>query len=343
MSNVRFDETKKKSIILYLLEKIEQGDKSISKSVSEAFEINQNTVHTYITELLDDDIITRVKRGQYQLNKTSSVYYLKRSNGDLNTDTYAYDVCLKPHISSFAENVIDIWAYTFSEMVNNVMDHSEAENMEIIVQQDYLNTTVLIMDDGIGIFKKIKDHFDLASLDEAICELFKGKLTTDSKNHSGEGIFFSSKLMDSFFILSDNKVFTNNKYNNDAIVSIPASNSSGTCVIMSLSNYTHKYSHEIFDLYSNDDGEFSKTRVPLKNIFESSPVSRSQAKRVCNRFDRFKEVVIDFDDITWMGQGFAHQLFVVFKNDHPEIELIPVNMNEVVTKMYNHVTNGIHP
>ena len=56
-----------------------------------------------------------------------------------------------------------------------------------------------------------------------------------------------------------------------------------------------------------------------KEIFDASPVSRSQAKRVCNRLDKFEEVIVDFAEISWMGQGFAHQLFVVFAGSHPEI------------------------
>ena len=46
---------------------------------------------------------------------------------------------------------------------------------------------------------------------------------------------------------------------------------------------------------------------------------------------------MDFDSIEWMGQGFAHQVFVVFHNEHPGITIVPINMNENVTKMYNHV------
>ena len=104
-----------------------------------------------------------------------------------------------------------------------------------------------------------------------------------------------------------------------------------------MSNFTHKNPKEVFDLYANVDGGFVRTKVPLKNIFDTAPVSRSQAKRVCNRLERFKEVIIDFDGVQWMGQGFAHQLFVVFARNHEEIDITPINMNEDVTKMYNHV------
>ncbi len=334
---MRFEQEKKRRIVQYLLEKIEEGHDSLTKCVSEAFQINQTTVHSYVKELLEQNIIRRVRRGSYELVSQSAGYKLRRSRGDLNTDTYAFDLCLKERIAGYGANVQDIWAYAFSEMVNNVMDHSQAEELEIVVKQNYLKTSVIIADNGIGIFRKIKEHFGFSSLDEAICELFKGKLTTDSENHSGEGIFFSSKLMDFFLIVSSEKVFTNNKFDYNTVLNIPSARQQGTCVLMELSNFTQKQAHEIFDLYANVEGGFTKTRVPLKNMFDTSPVSRSQAKRICNRLDHFQEVLLDFEGIDWMGQGFAHQLFVVFAANHPEIVLTPVNMNEAVTKMYQHV------
>lgn len=338
---MKFNEEKKQSIIIYMLEKIEQNDDRISKAVSEAFGVNQNTIHTYINELVDNNIIKRVKRGKYELVKKEYEYELKRSKGELETDTYAYEHCLFEFVKEFGQNVEAIWSYAFSEMINNVMDHSQAENVKIMVEQDYINTHVSILDDGIGIFMKIKEHFGFSTLDEAICELFKGKLTTDVENHSGEGIFFSSKMMDDFFIVSSGKIFTNNKYGNSRIINLAEKNIKGTGVFMSLSNFSHKNPQEVFDLYANIDGGFIKTKIPLKNIFDTSPVSRSQAKRVCNRLEKFREIVIDFDGIQWMGQGFAHQIFVIFSREHPDIQLIPINMNEDVTKMYVHVMDDI--
>ena len=337
--DMKFNEERKQSILLYLLDKIDRQENSISKSVAEVFGVNQNTIHVYINELVDQNIIERIKRGQYKLKKSEYQYSLARGKGDLDTDTFAYDNCLFKHINNLAPNVQAIWSYSFSEMINNVMDHSLAENVQIFIIQDYLKTMAVIADDGIGIFKKIKDYFGFDTLDEAICELFKGKLTTDAENHSGEGIFFSSKMMDDFIIFSSGKVFTNNKYDNSVTADIPILSREGTCVLMSLTNFTNKKPQEVFDLYADVAGGFEKTKIPMKNIFDTSPVSRSQAKRVCNRLEKFSEVILDFEDLQWMGQGFAHQIFVVFAREHPEINLIPINMNEDITKMYQHVIN----
>lgn len=337
---MKFGEEKKQAINLYILEKISGETKSLSKIVADAFGISQNTVHTYLNELINGGIIEKGKRGHYKLVTKEFRYTFKRSQGDLNSDTHAFDVSLNQHVNTLPENIQHIWNYAFSEMVNNVIDHSEAEFMDVIIRKNYLQTRVLIMDNGVGIFEKIKRHFSLASLEEAICELFKGKLTTDAINHSGEGIFFTSKMMDEFWIVSSKKIFTTTKYNNDDVFEA-RDFLHGTGVFMALSNFTHKTAREVFDLYSNDNGAFEKTRIPLKNIFDSVPVSRSQAKRICNRLELFEEVILDFSDISWMGQGFAHQLFVVYQNVHPEMKLLPINMNESVTNMYNHVIHSV--
>lgn len=50
-------------------------------------------------------------------------------------------------------------------------------------------------------------------------------------------------------------------------------------------------------MFSDVDGGFTKTNIPVKNVFETYPVSRSQAKRLCHRFDKFREIELDFDGI----------------------------------------------
>ena len=66
---MRFNEEKKHDIIIYLLEKVAQNDPHVSMSVSDTFSVNQNTVHSYINELVGKNIIYRVKRGRYALVK----------------------------------------------------------------------------------------------------------------------------------------------------------------------------------------------------------------------------------------------------------------------------------
>ena len=89
---------KKKAVILYILEKVEQNADSISKIVSENFDINQNTVHKYINELSDEGIIRRIKRGKYELINNKTEYSLKRNKGDLDSETRALDNYIEKYL-----------------------------------------------------------------------------------------------------------------------------------------------------------------------------------------------------------------------------------------------------
>ncbi|MDE5765334.1 MAG: DUF4325 domain-containing protein [Ruminococcus sp.] len=330
---------KKQEIIIYICDKISNHSRGVTKSTAEAFGISQNTANTYLTKLQDDGIIRKLKRDSFELVKQTHDFVLYREKGQLDDDMYAYENFIFQFIKSLPEHIISIWEYAVSEMCNNVMDHSEAESLLVSVEQDYLNTRIFLVDDGVGIFEKIKNHFSYNSIDDAKYELFKGKLTTDEINHTGEGIFFTSKLMDRFAIYSSGTIFSTNKFDKSEYTNIDL-DMKGTCVLMELSNRTNKVIRDIFEIYSDVDDGFTKTKVPLRQFFDKSPVSRSQAKRVCSRLECFKEVELDFDGLEWMGQGFAHQLFVVFSQNHPDIKLSPINMCDEIIRMYKHVISG---
>ena len=90
-------------------------------------------------------------------------------------------------------------------------------------------------------------------------------------------------------------------------------------------------------MFTNESGSFTKTEIPIKSICEFGyPVSRSQAKRLCNRFEKFSEVILDFAEVDEIGQSFAHEIFVVFQKRHPDIRLVDKNANVDVKKMINH-------
>ena len=62
-------------------------------------------------------------------------------------------------------------------------------------------------------------------------------------------------------------------------------------------------------------------------------MSRSQARRVLTRFERFSEVLLDFHGIEIIGQGFADEIFRVFRREHPEIRVIWGRTTEKVERM----------
>ena len=117
---MKFTEKKKQAVLRYILEKISQQDPRVTKTVSETMDINQNTVHSYITELIEQGVIRRVKRGQYELVRKQYKFCLERSKGDLDSDLYAYQKYLAPIIQDEPKNVQGIWAYAFTEIIRSL-------------------------------------------------------------------------------------------------------------------------------------------------------------------------------------------------------------------------------
>ncbi len=61
--------------------------------------------------------------------------------------------------------------------------------------------------------------------------------------------------------------------------------------------------------------------------------SRSRAKRLLTRFDRFKIVVLDFSGAATIGQAFADEVFRVFRTKHPEVDLVPMRVSSEIKRM----------
>ena len=101
---------------------------------------------------------------------------------------------------------------------------------------------------------------------------------------------------------------------------------------------TERTTKEILDEYTSDDFVFNKTKITVhlaKDYLGHDFVSRSLAKRILMNVEKFKIIVLDFENIDNIGQGFADEVFRVFKNKNPDITIVPVNMNEEIEFMIN--------
>jgi len=277
---------------------------------------------------------TGVGRGvRYQLKPLSIVHHDYPREG-LHEDRVWAEL-FSPALQDLPDNVRDIWHYAVTEMVNNAIDHSDSIMVAVGLHRDALNTAAYVADEGVGIFLKIQKSLNLYDPRAAILELAKGKLTTDPARHTGEGIFFSSKVMDAFDIRSGRLHFMHDEWGEDVLLERPA-DASGTLVLMRLANDSPKKLSEVFDQFAApEEYTFAKTIVPVRlALYEGEKlVSRSQAKRLTLRFERFQTVVLDFAGVEEIGQAFADEVFRVFRNAHPATRLLPVNMTSAVDNM----------
>lgn len=250
-----------------------------------------------------------------------------------------------PVLAGLPANVLEIASYGISEMVNNAVDHSDGAQVVVSVARQPGHIVLAVMDDGIGIFRKIARAMNLADERLALLELGKGKFTTDPARHTGEGVFFTSRIFDGFQILSEALMFTHEDDDEiDWLVDLDQPmgvvewpHDSGTTVIMECDTRTERTVQSVFEQFSSgpDDYSFAKTVVPVRlaRIGNEHLISRSQAKRLMHRVEQFRRVVLDFAGIESIGQAFADEVFRVFANAHPEVEIVPLHAVPGVQQM----------
>jgi hypothetical protein len=225
-------------------------------------------------------------------------------------------------------------------MLNNAIEHSDSKEVGVEVMKSKGVLIFSINDQGIGAFRNIMKKKKLASEIEAIQDLLKGKTTTLPQAHTGEGIFFTSRISDKFILESyEYKLIIDNAIP-DIFVGENKPANQGTKVTFVIALKTKKHLVDIFKKYqtNQDTMAFDKTEVRIRlYTLGTVHVSRSQARRVLSGLEKFKSVILDFGKVPMIGQGFADELFRVYKKSHPEIELKPINMNAAVKFMIDRV------
>ncbi|CAG9230799.1 Histidine kinase [Paraburkholderia tropica] len=322
----------------FILEHVEDHNGDIASLAAEKFGITRQAVNKHLTRLREQGTITMEGTGRaarYKLVPLSQQTFAYEISDALAEDI-AWRLDIHDTISPLPDNVLNIWHHGFTEMFNNAIDHSGGETIAVRVTKTAISTEIIVSDDGVGIFKKIQGELGLLDERHAIFELAKGKLTTDPRNHSGEGIFFASRMFDKFEILSGGLYFSHERDKPEDWLLERSRAHSGTAVFMELNNHTARTTRKVFDEFTeSDDYTFNKTIVPvnLARYGADELTSRSQAKRLLARVELFKHVIFDFDEVDAIGQAFADQIFRVFANEHPEIKLVPINTNAYVKSM----------
>jgi anti-sigma regulatory factor (Ser/Thr protein kinase)/biotin operon repressor len=323
----------------FIIDILADHPRDVVRVTADKFGCSRQAVHKHLQRLIADGAVTD---GGQTRNKTYQLSALVKWNRQYTLASgLAEDAVWRADIvellGKLPENVLGIWHYGFTEMFNNVLDHSGAKGVSISLTKTAAATTINIYDDGVGIFKKIQAALDLVDERHAVLELAKGKFTTDPRNHSGEGIFFASRMFDEF-IISSGEVFFSHQFDEkeDWILQSSSADSGGTLVKMMLHNHTARTTKKVFDKFtSDDDYGFTKTVVPVKlmRYGDDNLVSRSQAKRLLARVDRFKTVVLDFSGVASIGQAFADEVFRVFRSKNPGVEVLSIHTSSEVKRM----------
>jgi anti-sigma regulatory factor (Ser/Thr protein kinase) len=325
----------------YILRSVDEFPDSVARKAAEEFGLSRAAVNRYLRRLIDEGLLVatgKTNARRYDLRDLVDITFQLEGITASSSEDTVWRFRILPHIRDVPKNVVNICHYGFTEMLNNVIDHSVSDDATISFKQTYRRISINIIDSGVGIFEKIQKDFNLPDPRSALLELSKGKLTSDKARHTGEGIFFTSRMFDVFQIISGKLFYTRTRADGDewlmetGDVTDPRP---GTGIHMEISTDAGWTTRKIFAQYEGDHMRFRRTHVPiaLGNYPGEHLVSRSQAKRILARFEEFSEVLLDFQGVEEIGQAFADEIFRVFRNAHPEIKIITIRAEPNVQKM----------
>lgn len=319
-----------------------QGEVSAGEA-ARAAGVTRQAAHYHLRRLVDAGVVRRVGAGRgsryvraVELHRT---YGLAGLREDDVWDEVSGDV---DALGEARPNVAKTMRFAFTEMLNNAIDHSGGTEAEVTVATTP-RFAFRIADDGVGAFRHLASRLGLDDDIAAAFELTKGKRTAAPEGHSGQGIFFTSRLVDRFGLEANViRLTVDNDLGDFAIGDSTVR--LGTTVWWEVDPMSDRDSAEVFRGFTDEESlEFTRTVIPLRVLGGPSFISRAEAKRVTDELERFEEAVLDFTDVTDVGQAFVDQLFRVWARQHPQTRLIPVSMSPAVERMVRSAVSGGSP
>lgn len=316
-----------------------EGTTLTSGELARRAEITRQAAHRHLRALADEGILRRVGAGRGSrfefVAPPLALWRFPRVGLDEATVWDA--VATLDGVSQLRPNVRSLLRHALTELVNNAIDHSSGTVVTIGLDVSRGQVTLVVTDDGIGIFRHIRESRGLRGDRDAIGVLQSGRVTTDPAHHAGEGIFFVSRMGDLVTIESGQTGWVVDTLRDDVSVQ-DRPERRGTRVTWVVSTEARRSTQEVFGTFTDEDLAFKKTVTRVRLLQHGTEfVSRSEARRLGSQLEPFGVVTLDFTGVEGVGQGFVDELFRVWQGSHQDVRLVPVNMNSAVRLLVDRI------
>ena len=236
--------------------------RDLTRHYTERFNISRVSANKYIQQLETEGWIARSGPSTHPV---FSLGFKRRISRLYSLKGLEEHVAWEKDFRSFfnlTSNVQNIANHGFTEMMNNAIDHSGGESVFAWMDQDEMNLRIIISDDGIGIFEKITNALKLPDLRQALFELSKGKLTTDPSKHSGEGVFFTSRMFDTYEIEANDLQFNHSgDPPNDWLQEVKGIFGEGTTVFMRIALTSPRTSVDVYSQFTDAPEDYGSNET----------------------------------------------------------------------------------
>jgi hypothetical protein len=143
----------------------------VGTRLAQAAGLSRQVANGYLQALLRDNLVEAEGTTRARVYRLRTLEVTRRYAREGLQEDLVWRELISPVVARLAQNVRDIWHYAATEMINNAIDHSGSQQVEVSVGMNALWTEVLVADKGEGIFVKIRRALDLHDPREAILEL----------------------------------------------------------------------------------------------------------------------------------------------------------------------------
>ena len=318
-----------------ILQLFRKGARLRASEVAASVEVSRQAAHRHLSALVKEGVLETQGQGRsVTYGAFGGLPIVRRyPRGVIAEDRVWSELATESEaLATLSDTARSVFRYAFTEMLNNAIEHSASKEVALRFERIPDGLAFEIVDEGVGLFAHLRKELGLSSDLVALEELSKGKITTLPEGHTGEGIFFTSKVADWFEIDSGGlRWVVDNRRQDVAAGAAPARR--GTRIRFEGGLQPSRTLRQVFDEYTVDL-EFAKTRIVVKLFTHGDRfISRSEARRVTSGLERFREAILDFRGVLEIGQGFADEVFRVWAAAHPRTKLVPQNMIEPIEFM----------
>src|SRR5579875_1243311 len=167
-----------------LLDRVAKHPRDLVAVVGNELGLTRQTVAARARALIKAGYLAKsgTTRPTYTLGSSRRAVFTHVLRGLDEGRVWLHDIA--PVLRGLPVNVVDICHHGLTEMVNNAIDHSGGSHLRVFVDRTRETVTLMVSDDGMGIFRKITAALDLPDERLALLDLSKGKLTIDTRRHA---------------------------------------------------------------------------------------------------------------------------------------------------------------
>tara|TARA_X000001036_G_C20601400_1_gene775069 strand:- start:102 stop:1115 length:1014 start_codon:yes stop_codon:yes gene_type:complete len=316
----------------FILENITQHQKDIIQTTIEKFGISRQAIHKHMNTLINDKKVIAhgvTKARYYELIPSVNFNKYLDIHPNLSVEELM-KLYVKPHIEVLPRNILEIFEFSISAMINNTLEHADASKLYYKIFINHNEAHFILNDNGKGIFNNIKSKLKLPNIRSAALELTKGYVSTNPLVNSGEELNAVINLFDIVEIGSSGKslIFENKNTDWELKNSLQKK---GTRFHLRISASSDRTCSKVFGkIFGN---EKSRIRIPVSLLDVSKHKvlnSRSQAKNLLRNVKNYKKVEFDFKEIDLIGPAFADALIRGAKKCNQCADIKWVNTNNTV-------------